>query len=76
MAMIENEARSGTMAYNDGMGSARVYCLVCPRPSDVDVPLTINDVEHWELCSSCGNYLVDVARAATDGTTEQRGARP
>lgn len=48
-------------AYNDGMGSGRVYCLTCPRPDDVDVPLTIDDVDLSDLCPSCGRHVVDVA---------------
>jgi hypothetical protein len=54
------------VAYNDGMGAARVFCIACPRPEDVDVPLTINDVEDWDLCPSCGRHVVDVARAADE----------
>jgi hypothetical protein len=26
-----------------------------------DVPLTIEHVDHWETCSGCGRYVVDVA---------------
>jgi hypothetical protein len=52
------------VAYNDGMGAARVFCITCPRPDDVDVPLTINDVGDWDLCPSCGRHVIDVARNA------------
>ncbi|MDX3725308.1 hypothetical protein, partial [Streptomyces caniscabiei] len=44
-------------------GKGRVFCLACPRSDDVDVPLTVDDVDHWELCPSCGRHVVDVARA-------------
>lgn len=50
-----------TVAYGDGKG--RVFCAACPRPAD-PVPLTAEDVEHWELCPSCGRHVVDVARTA------------
>ena len=50
-----------TVAYGDGKG--RVFCAACPRPAD-PVPLTAEDVDHWELCPSCGRHVVDVARTA------------
>jgi hypothetical protein len=48
------------VAYSDGKG--RVFCVACPRPDGTDVPLTVEDVDHWELCPSCGRHVVDVAR--------------
>lgn len=48
-------------AYSDGKG--RTYCLPCAPTVGADVPLTINDVDHWDLCPSCGRHVVDVARA-------------
>ncbi|MER6350593.1 hypothetical protein ABT186_01755 [Streptomyces sp. NPDC001634] len=50
------------VAYGDGKG--RTYCLRCAHAVGADVPLTANDVDHWELCPSCGRHVVDVARAA------------
>lgn len=52
-----------TMAYGDGKG--RVYCQRCaPTVEAASVPLTVNHVDHWELCPSCGRHVVDVAREA------------
>jgi hypothetical protein len=53
------ETQPVATAYGDGVG--RVFCLRCPRPAE-PVPLTIEDVDHWELCPSCGRHVVDVAR--------------
>ena len=57
-------------AYSDGKG--RTYCLPCAPAVGADVPLTINDVGHWDLCPSCGRYVVDVAR----DQTQPKEARP
>ncbi|WP_031095552.1 hypothetical protein [Streptomyces sp. NRRL S-15] len=51
------------IAYNDGNGNARVYCVRCPRPDDVTNPLDIDAVDDWDLCPSCGRHCIDVARA-------------
>ncbi|MFF9910644.1 hypothetical protein [Streptomyces sp. NPDC013457] len=51
-----------TMAYGDGKG--RVYCQSCAPTVGADVPLTVDQVDHWELCPSCGRPVVDVARQA------------
>ena len=51
------------IAYSDGMGSARIYCVRCPRPDDVVCPLDIEAVEDWDICPSCGRHCIDVARA-------------
>jgi len=65
-------------AYSDGKG--RVFCTACPRPDAVDVPLTVEDVDPWELCPSCGRHVVDVARAAAPAVSSRPGteqeARP
>jgi hypothetical protein len=47
-------------AYSDGMG--RTFCLPCATSVGADVPLTVNDVDDWELCPSCGRHVIDVAR--------------
>jgi len=65
LATDGNEARQeGAQAqptgYGDGKG--RVFCLKCAPTVGADVPLTANDVDHWELCPSCGRHVVDVAR--------------
>lgn len=52
------------VAYGDGRGSLNTYCIECPRPADVTLPLTVDHVDHWEQCRSCGRYVVDVARVA------------
>ena len=64
-------------AYSDGKG--RVYCLACASKVAAEVPLTVEDVDHWELCPSCGRHVIDVARAeqqpaAADTDEEQRDA--
>lgn len=61
-------------AYSDGKG--RVFCLACPRPEAVDVPVTVEDVDPWELCPSCGRHVVDVARAAAPAVVAQPGKEP
>jgi hypothetical protein len=48
------------VAYGDGKG--RVYCLGCASTVGATVPLTVNVVDHWEVCPSCGRHVVDVAR--------------
>ncbi|MFJ6085100.1 hypothetical protein ACIQI8_27200 [Streptomyces sp. NPDC092369] len=53
-------AEPSTTAYGNGKG--RAYCLTCAPTVGADVPLTIDDVDHWELCPSCGRHIVDVAR--------------
>lgn len=53
-------------AYSDGKG--RVYCLACASKVAADVPLTVEDVDHWELCPSCGRHVIDVARAEQQPT--------
>ena len=55
-------------AYSDGKGNARVFCVACPRPADVTVPLTIDAVDDWDLCPSCGRHVIDVARATEEAT--------
>lgn len=60
------EARPPT-AYSDGKG--RTYCLRCAPTVGADVPLTINDVDHWELCPSCGRHVVDVARSIEESAS-------
>ncbi|MGW1135808.1 hypothetical protein [Streptomyces griseoluteus] len=61
-------------AYGDGKG--RAYCLNCAPTVGTDVPLTIEDVDEWDLCPSCGRHVIDVARAvaqpAADGGEEAR----
>ncbi|NUP52329.1 MAG: hypothetical protein HOW97_34160 [Catenulispora sp.] len=65
---------TATVAHGDGRGILNTYCLTCPRPADVTLPLTINDVDHWEQCRACGRYVVDVARdaAAVSGPGSSR----
>jgi hypothetical protein len=46
-------------SYGDGKG--RTFCLRCAPDMTADVPLTIEHVDHWETCSGCGRYVVDVA---------------
>lgn len=58
------------VAYGDGKG--RVYCPKCPRPT-APVPLTIEDVDHWELCPSCGRHVVDVARDTAAAVVQADG---
>ncbi|MFC5217287.1 hypothetical protein [Streptomyces coerulescens] len=58
-------------AYGDGRG--RVFCVACPRPA-TPVSLTANDVDHWELCPSCGRHVVDVARAHQPAAVPSRAA--
>jgi hypothetical protein len=57
-------------AYSDGKG--RTYCLPCATRVSADVPLTIDEVDHWELCPSCGRHVVDVAR----GAEQPKGTQP
>jgi hypothetical protein len=54
-------AQPTTVAYS---GKGRTFCVACPPPPGEDAPLTINDVDPWDLCPSCGRHVVDVARAA------------
>jgi hypothetical protein len=58
-AQQPNEARR-PVAYGDGKG--RVFCVACPRPDGTPVSLTVEDVDHWDLCPSCGRHVIDVAR--------------
>jgi hypothetical protein len=51
-------------AYSDGKG--RIYCQHCAHTVDAaDVPLTVDHVDHWELCPNCGRHVVDVARGTS-----------
>jgi hypothetical protein len=61
-------------AYSDGMG--RVFCVACARPDSANVPLTVEHVDHWDLCPSCGRHVVDVARAAEQTTAVARPGQP
>jgi len=51
------------VAYTDGKG--RVYCLGCASTVGATVPLTVNVVDHWDVCPSCGRHVVDAARQAS-----------
>ncbi|MET7688028.1 hypothetical protein ABZT06_08605 [Streptomyces sp. NPDC005483] len=57
----ETQETRPPVAYSNGYGST--YCLGCAPAVEADVPLTAADVDHWELCPSCGRHIVDVARA-------------
>lgn len=65
-ATEEPQPKRPVVAYNDGKGSERVYCVLCPRPDDVTNPLDANAVDDWDMCPSCGRHCIDVARAATE----------
>lgn len=71
-------ARSGQpTAYSDGKG--HTYCLPCAPQVGADVPLNPDDVDHWELCPSCGRHVVDVARSGqpeTNGDATEAAAVP
>ncbi|MEU6979647.1 hypothetical protein [Streptomyces sp. NPDC046371] len=55
-----NGQQPPAVAYGDGKG--RAYCLGCASTAGATVPLTVNVVDHWEECPSCGRHVVDVAR--------------
>lgn len=60
------------VAYGDGMG--RAYCLACPHPDDLEVLLTIRDLdEPDEQCYRCDRSIVDVAREQTDAAEARLG---
>ncbi|MGW4028214.1 hypothetical protein ACWEFL_02660 [Streptomyces sp. NPDC004838] len=71
--MTQPQDAAPTAAYSDGKGYLRVYCLHCPRPTDVDTPLTIDQIDPMECCTQCGRHLVDVARDTAPTAT---GTRP
>lgn len=62
------------VAYGDGKGTLNTYCVACPRPEGVGIPLAINDVNHWEQCRACGRYVVDVAREQRPSGRTETGA--
>ncbi|MET9012293.1 hypothetical protein ABZX74_15445 [Streptomyces olivaceoviridis] len=61
-------------AYGDGKG--RVFCLRCAHTVGADVPLSADDVDHWELCPSCGRHVIDVARAEPQPTADSEEETP
>lgn len=60
----EAQQTAPAAAYGDGKG--RVYCLGCASAVAASVPLTADDVDHWELCPTCGRHVVEVARATAE----------
>jgi hypothetical protein len=61
---MPDQPTTAPVAYSDGKGTLNLYCLACPRPPEVTIALTVNDIDHWEQCRACGRYVVDVAREA------------
>lgn len=51
------------VGYSDGRGYRNTYCLRCPRPDSVTIPLSVNAINPQECCRACGRCLIDVARA-------------
>ncbi|MER6098389.1 hypothetical protein ABT154_21525 [Streptomyces sp. NPDC001728] len=63
------------VAYSDGKG--RAYCVRCARTVEAaNAPLTVDHVDHWELCPSCGRHVVDVARQTTGQDDTEPSSRP
>lgn len=52
-----------TVAYS---GLGRTFCVTCPHPDNENVPLTIDDVNNWDLCARCNRHVIDVARQAAE----------
>lgn len=65
----EAQQTAPAAAYGDGKG--RVYCLGCASAVAANVPLTAADVDHWELCPSCGRHVIDVARATAEAQPDE-----